>query len=73
MCVCATPKLFVPSHLAQPLLVQFAKSVKRIAYLLLVLLPALAVNAAEVWTNRVEVADRHALASMTCGWSITRW
>jgi hypothetical protein len=43
--------------------------VKRIAYLLLVLLPALAVNAAEVWTNRVEVADRHALASMTCGWS----
>ena len=42
---------------------------RQISYLLLALLPALAAGASEAWTNRMEVVDRHALASLTCGWS----
>ncbi len=43
--------------------------VKRLFPLLFALLPAFASGTAEVWTNRLEVADRHALASMTCAWA----
>ena len=41
---------------------------KRLCHLLLALLPAVAA-ASEGWTNRVEIADRHAVASITCAWS----
>ena len=40
---------------------------KRLYLLLLTLLPALA-PASETWTNRAEVADRQALASLSCDW-----
>ena len=42
---------------------------KRLYLLILVLLPVFAPAAEGAWTNRVEVTDRHALASITCGWS----
>ncbi|MEI6210767.1 MAG: hypothetical protein WCR06_04005 [bacterium] len=45
-----------------------SRPVKQLCVLLLALLPA-AAGAAENWTNRVVVSDRHALASLSCNWS----
>lgn len=44
------------------------RPVKHLFHTLLALLPAFA-TATDTWTNRVEVSDRHALASFSCNWS----